>query len=700
MKKSATLGVPLLALFVLAPMLASVLLVTLSTQAAECVRHTSSLGRGAGSGSLRVAQANIKVSLPRSSFRADLATVTDTGADLVSLNEVHRRTDPAITPAGYSSWRAPQPQRSNDGTAVLWRTDRWRKLDAGRVEILSRGPQKWDDGRGATWVTLDSVGTGVAVKETGASGAARRTATGAASGAVTGTVSMVSVHHMINPAKYGPNKPLRRRLYRQGMTKIADLVTTLSAQGPVFVAGDFNSQWAANDPWGPRRLLGPGRLADPEAKVAMETTMDQLGRLRTHDSGGTIDYVFYQPAGATPTAQKSVNLHSDHHLLHADFTLGDTTPGAARGPTSDTTSSRGATGRSAQQVSNPTSGGDGSRLGLSPIQWKRAAEVVAAGKSMGISGQGIVIALAVASQESGFRVYANDGRGGDLAADQHGLARSLRLPHDAVGTDHGSLGIFQQQWPWWGTMEQLMNPAASARAFYQALLETPGWQDLPLTVTAQTVQRSAYPAAYADDEPLAHQIYAELADTPAEPPGNSLFLTGAEDAACATQLVASGAVTGAGAVVLPVPAHLADSDRHNWGGGGASWSSWHTGTDFSAACATPVLATHAGTVEIDTNQGWAGRWLVKITRGPGQLTTWYAHMQKVLVDDGQTVTPGEQIGEVGTEGNSTGCHLHFEVHTKNGSIYGPDNVDPSTWLTQHLSARSRGGSSATGADKG
>ena len=55
---------------------------------------------------------------------------------------------------------------------------------------------------------------------------------------------------------------------------------------------------------------------------------------------------------------------------------------------------------------------------------------------------------AVAHDESGSRVYANDGRGTDLAPEQAGIERSRVLPHDAVGTDHGSLGVFQQQWPW------------------------------------------------------------------------------------------------------------------------------------------------------------------------------------------------------------------------------------------------------------
>ena len=140
-----------------------------------------------------------------------------------------------------------------------------------------------------------------------------------------------------------------------------------------------------------------------------------------------------------------------------------------------------------------------------------------------------------------------------------------------------------------------------------------------------------------------------------------------------------------GEIVYPIPAQYIGNDAHNWHEGGSQWSSWHTGTDFGAPCGTPVYAAHAGTVEIDTTQGWAGPWLVKVTTGPGQLTTWYAHMEKLDVSRGDTVAPGQQIGEVGNEGNSEGCHLHFEVHLENGAIYGPDNVDPSEWLADNAS---------------
>lgn len=142
-------------------------------------------------------------------------------------------------------------------------------------------------------------------------------------------------------------------------------------------------------------------------------------------------------------------------------------------------------------------------------------------------------------------------------------------------------------------------------------------------------------------------------------------------------------------VGFPVPANLSGTDQRNWHSTGTSWSSWHTGTDFSVPCGTPVLAAHGGVVRIESGPDWYGTWLVKIETGPASLSTWYAHLQSVDVEDGQSVTAGQQLGSVGALGNSTGCHLHFEVHLRNGSIYGPDNTNPSTWLAQRLGQGAR-----------
>ncbi|MGB3829594.1 MAG: hypothetical protein WA962_12545 [Ornithinimicrobium sp.] len=67
--------------------------------------------------------------------------------------------------------------------------------------------------------------------------------------------------------------------------------------------------------------------------------------------------------------------------------------------------------------------------------------------------------------------------------------------------DADSLGLFQQRpSQGWGTEEEILNPVFATNAFYDALVQVEGWQDGVITEVAQTVQRSAYPEAYADHE--------------------------------------------------------------------------------------------------------------------------------------------------------------------------------------------------------
>lgn len=145
--------------------------------------------------------------------------------------------------------------------------------------------------------------------------------------------------------------------------------------------------------------------------------------------------------------------------------------------------------------------------GLDATQLQHAATIVEVGRQRGVPEQGIRVALAVAAQESKFRNYANDGTG-QLRPEQRDVNRSLNHPHDAVGRDHGSVNVFQQQYPWWGTLDQLMDPRYAAGKFFDTLVTVPGWEALPLTVAAQRVQRSAFPNAYARWEPLADEILA------------------------------------------------------------------------------------------------------------------------------------------------------------------------------------------------
>lgn len=93
---------------------------------------------------------------------------------------------------------------------------------------------------------------------------------------------------------------------------------------------------------------------------------------------------------------------------------------------------------------------------------------------------------------------------------------------------------------------------------------------------------------------------------------------------------------------------------------GSLWSSgYHTGLDFAAPAGTAVVAAKSGVVTVEA-ASWAGPNYVSIEHGDG-LSTAYAHMQSSVVKTGDVVQAGQLIGTVGSLGNSTGPHLHFEV---------------------------------------
>lgn len=98
--------------------------------------------------------------------------------------------------------------------------------------------------------------------------------------------------------------------------------------------------------------------------------------------------------------------------------------------------------------------------------------------------------------------------------------------------------------------------------------------------------------------------------------------------------------------------------------------STHTGLDIAATTGTPINVVSDGTV---TFAGWSGSYgkLVKIDHGNG-VETWYAHTSKMYVTAGEQVSAGETIAAVGSTGNSTGPHLHFEIRI-NGKTVNPQN---------------------------
>ena len=112
-----------------------------------------------------------------------------------------------------------------------------------------------------------------------------------------------------------------------------------------------------------------------------------------------------------------------------------------------------------------------------------------------------------------------------------------------------------------------------------------------------------------------------------------------------------------GALCWPLPGHTYISCH--FGEVDAFGNAGHRGTDIPAPEGTPILAAHSGTVLIS---GWNDSYgnQVLLDNGAG-LSTRYAHMTATAVTAGETVTAGQVIGYVGSTGDSTGNHLHFEV---------------------------------------
>lgn len=103
---------------------------------------------------------------------------------------------------------------------------------------------------------------------------------------------------------------------------------------------------------------------------------------------------------------------------------------------------------------------------------------------------------------------------------------------------------------------------------------------------------------------------------------------------------------------------------------GPRWGSTHTGVDYAAYYGTSIYSWKAGTV---TQAGWNGGYgnFIEVNHGDGTVSR-YAHCSKIAVSVGQQVSKGQTVGYVGSTGNSTGNHLHFEIKV-NGKFVNPLN---------------------------
>ncbi|MEV6600503.1 M23 family metallopeptidase [Actinoplanes sp. NPDC051346] len=301
-----------------------------------------------------------------------------------------------------------------------------------------------------------------------------------------------------------------------------------------------------------------------------------------------------------------------------------------------------------------------------PAQMKNAAIIINVGANLKMPPRAWVIAVATAMQESSL----------------------TNLGHLGKENDHDSLGLFQQRpTSGWGTPAQVRDPTYAATKFYNKLKTIDGWETMPLTRAAQRVQISGYPDAYAKHELVATQIVNLLADGAANAVGNSLSMV----CASAEDIAASGWTN---------PFAVKVKNQYRWSVGSGFRTQDrpdHQGVDLIAGLRTPVRSVSSGVVSRvmcdetfsgvkDCDRaGWPGKggcgWLVEI-RHAGNIMTRYCHLvERPNLKVGQRVAAGQVIALCGTSGNSSGPHLHFEVHLNNDTS-SASAVDPIQFMAQ------------------
>lgn len=287
--------------------------------------------------------------------------------------------------------------------------------------------------------------------------------------------------------------------------------------------------------------------------------------------------------------------------------------------------------------------------GYSGDQLRNAAYIMNAAESLGMTQQAQVIGVMTAMGESSLQIL---DRG------------------DTAGPD--SRGLFQQRGNGiWGSYEDRMDPTISATNFFKALQKVSGWEDLEPTIAIHRVQINQDPFHYRQYQPAAQDVVTQLS-------GGSGGSTTPPSSAATSSTTATPSTTAptngcsAGGTVLPLTAPFDQTSGYGprtSPTGGAS--SWHPANDYqtrvtgSAAgrsgysCGSTVFASQAGTVTV------ASGYTLSVKSAEG-YTISYLHMYPadMEVRVGVAVTTGQEIGKVGSNGPSTGCHLDIRINTQ------------------------------------
>jgi hypothetical protein len=315
----------------------------------------------------------------------------------------------------------------------------------------------------------------------------------------------------------------------------------------------------------------------------------------------------------------------------------------------------------------------GQMITLNKTQLTHAATIITVGgQTPGVGRPGVVVALIAALTESTLRMLANTSA----------YPESANYPNDGNGGDHDSLGLFQMRpASGWGTVTELMDPTYQAKAFYggqtgpnypspRGLLDIPGWQQMDPGEAAQAVEVSAYPDRYQNYQPVAEAILTALSQPMNQSGGGS----GAAPVVPETRRI-----------VFPLPAGTwVDTDSFGWRTDPFTGERrFHSGSDLAAPDGTPILAVADGQVTVaGPSSGFGNLIVIEHTVGGQRVASYYGHMWDtgIHVSVGETVSAGQHIGDVGSNGRSTGPHLHLEIHPGG---QGQPAIDATAWLAEH-----------------
>ncbi|KAJ5160587.1 uncharacterized protein N7482_007591 [Penicillium canariense] len=140
-------------------------------------------------------------------------------------------------------------------------------------------------------------------------------------------------------------------------------------------------------------------------------------------------------------------------------------------------------------------GSSGDLPGLSSTQSKHAHAIIGEAKREDLGRHGCTAGIATALVESSILIYANND-----------VPESLKYPHDKVGSDHDSVGIFQQRAMFYPNIAADMDAAKSAAQFFAKMKNISGWKTMSVGTLCQKVQGSAYPTRYAERVAEAEKI--------------------------------------------------------------------------------------------------------------------------------------------------------------------------------------------------